>query len=280
MGTRTTIRALLVVLAVLLVLPREAHASAKLYDITIFLNELAPYQRGGRIVLPPTRPVVAPLPTMRPPPPPVTRVAAQPPRAAPVSAPRAGPSRLRGWYIDGDVSLALVSDADLNSPELNSLGLTGGLSADTGFGFDLAVGYKYGNNFRTDVEFAYRKNDLDKVSFGGFGLTVSEDVGGEVTSTALLLNGYYDVQIGQPLEPYIGLGLGLAEINVDSADLATNDSDIVIAYQIAAGFKYRITDQLSAKAGYKFLATADPTINGTEAEYMTHNVEFGLVYDF
>ena len=109
---------------------------------------------------------------------------------------------------------------------------------------------------------------------------ISEDVGGEVTSTALLLNGYYDVQIGQPLEPYIGLGLGLAEINVDSADLATNDSDIVIAYQIAAGFKYRITDQLSAKAGYKFLATADPTINGTEAEYMTHNVEFGLVYDF
>ncbi len=275
MVKRAIISAHLVALAVLLVLPREAHASAKLYDITIFLNELRAYQRGGRIVPPPAPTGVAPAPA------PIRPVAPPPPRAAPappVWAPSAGPSRLRGWYIDVALGFAAVADADVSD---SWLGTNGTLTADFGYGIGLAVGHEWGNSLRADVEVVYRTSDLDKITTGGFGLAGSSTLTGSVSSLGVLVNGYYDFDLDWPVDPYVGAGLGFARVEVDSATLPKSaGADTVLAYQLATGFKYPVGERAALRFGYKFFATADPTIDDTESEYMTHNIEFGLVFDF
>jgi opacity protein-like surface antigen len=188
--------------------------------------------------------------------------------------------RQRGFYADLGGGLALFQDSDLEDDILTPLGITGELTADPGFAVSGAAGFKFGNGLRTDIEIAYRQNDLDKISVGGFGLTVSADVGGALRSLAVLANAYYDVPLKIRPIPYFGAGIGGARINLDSDDLATDETDSVLAYQLTGGVKFPIASRMSIRVAYKFFATTDAKFGTTEGNYMTHNVEAGLTYNF
>ncbi|HEX7127533.1 MAG TPA: hypothetical protein VF406_17380 [Thermodesulfobacteriota bacterium] len=46
--------------------------------------------------------------------------------------------------------------------------------------------------------------------------------------------------------------------------------------QDSAGLGLALSPTVTLFGGYAFFATADPTIEGTDIEYTTHNAEFGL----
>lgn len=76
-----------------------------------------------------------------------------------------------------------------------------------------------------------------------------------------MVNGYYDFDIESAFTPYVGGGIGIANVSIN--DLAVlgiplaDDDDTVFAYQFGAGVGYEISPTLTLTADYRYFATAD-----------------------
>ena len=174
-------------------------------------------------------------------------------------------SALAAPYVSGNFGMVSLSDSTFS---------TGGGSAevsfDSGFGFIAAVG----NNFeglRGEVEIAYRTNDADKISAIGF----SESTNGDFSSTAVMGNLLVDLAISESVRPFLGAGIGLANVDADG-----DEDDTVFAYQAIAGLGFPLTHVTTLDLQYRYFATEDPNFNGIKGEYQTHNFFAGLRFDF
>src|SRR5690606_1676063 len=96
-------------------------------------------------------------------------------------------------YVSGAFGLVSVSDADI-SDGVNS----GELSFDPGFGFIAAIGNSF-DGLRGEVEMAYRTNDM-------------EDISGDVSSLAVMGNLLVDIAVSESVRPFLGAGIGLANV--------------------------------------------------------------------
>ena len=206
---------------------------------------------------------------------PATRVQPSPQMAAADSAP---PIRDRRYYFDLNVGAALSPTADVTNGTV--AGLSGNMKTKTGFTTGGAIGMRLGGGARTDFEVAYRRNGIDSIDFGAFGLPAAGGSGGDVSSVAFLLNGYFDVPLDSRWTSSFGVGLGGANVSLNVDGSGFDDSDFVFAYQMATGLAYALTQALSVTADYKYFATADPRMGANEFTYSTHNVELGLRYSF
>lgn len=135
----------------------------------------------------------------------------------------------------------------------------GALKASGGdFDFDndwsghAAAGYAFKNGFRVEAEGAYRQNDLS-------------DIKGDATATAAMANLYYDFNRDGAIQPYVGIGVGGAKIDVSgaAASLVTfDDNDTVAAYQGMAGVAIPLTDRLDLDVGYRYFKAPDASFAG------------------
>lgn len=138
------------------------------------------------------------------------------------------------------------------------VGAGGGETDNSGFDLELApgpvidvfVGTTIGS-FRLEGEFAYRQNDMDNIA--GF------PVIGEMTSTALMANGYYDFGDGTGFTPYLGLGLGVANVTFDSA---VSDDDTTIAIQLMAGGAFPLSDNTAMTVDLRAFGVAPVFTDG------------------
>ena len=149
-------------------------------------------------------------------------------------------------YIGGGIGWSSLSDADvtMSLPGDTRSSRTGRVSFDDGFSASLHVGYDFRNGFRAELEGIYRHNSA--TSFTGLGLPDSavRSSGGPF-SYGLMANGYYDIPLDWPVNPYVGLGLGAVVTNwdnvrqslrADSADYThVVGTNIVPAYQLILG---------------------------------------------
>lgn len=192
------------------------------------------------------------------------------------------PAFAAGPYVGAEGGAVFLSDSTFSS--------TGGdtdLKAKTGFGLGAFGGMDFGT-YRVEGEFAYRRNNNKEATSGG----TTDPVGGDYSSMALMVNGYYDFRMVSPsVVPYIGGGLGGARVSLKATDPATgstdiDDNDIVFAYQFAAGVGFPISNQLTLDLGYKYFATANPSFDpvggGTQVdgEYASHNLFLGARFSF
>ena len=190
----------------------------------------------------------------------------------------AAPALATGPYFGGQAGVVFLSDADISDS-------AGSATAefDTGWGLGLVAGYEF-DMFRLEGELFYKTNGFDKISNGG---SISAD--GDATALGLMLNAYYDFKTGTPFTPYIGAGLGLAQVSVKDLKVVgvtvADDDDVVFAYQFIAGVGYSLSKAVTLDLQYKYLATADPSftdVTGSpfDAEYHSHNVMAGLRFNF
>lgn len=157
-------------------------------------------------------------------------------------------------YVGVKTGYAIVSDTDV-------LGLD--VEFDGGWIAGIAVGTKI-QDFRVEGELEYKKNDVDVQTLG-------EDT---LETWSLLVNGFYDLQTGSGLTPYIGAGIGFANHDVDDED------DTVFAYQGTAGVAYAFSETMDLDCAYRYLATADPDFAGVDLEYGSHNFTVGIRFKF
>jgi opacity protein-like surface antigen len=177
-------------------------------------------------------------------------------------------------YISGNIGSVILNDADIDND-----GDDGELAFDSGILATFAVGTAIGSAGRVEAEIGYRQNDLDKMEFDDKGSFSLED-GGDVTATFLMGNGYYDFKNGSHFTPFIGGGLGFANVEYDLDSMDGKEDDNVMAYQLILGVGFAATEQLSIDLQYRYFATADPEIDGSDVEYQTHNIMLGLRYSF
>ena len=188
--------------------------------------------------------------------------------------------------------------ARLVSP-MNILNVSGGTSSPsnpiiqkqisfgTGYRQDIDAGVWLTDWFGLAIETGFALNTIEAYTSG---MTVSESTYWSIPLMAQLCFQYPNES---GFLPYINLGFGggwnffkIGSINYQGSNLTGNASDINNAYQIAAGVRYRLYDQLSLTLAYKFYGTSQPSMglnNDQQVTFgspVTNSVEIGGNFAF
>lgn len=176
-------------------------------------------------------------------------------------------------YISIFGGLNSLDDTSISSP-------TGSIGSDfdEGFGVGIAVGrwFDARQHWRAEVELSYRENDIDRLG--------AARGRGEVNALAYMVNGYYDFRPGERVQPYVGVGVGIAEIDAENVGIGSarlDDDDSVFAYQFIGGLGYQLTDRVDLFGELRYLGSEDPELDGgRELDYESANVLAGLRFRF
>lgn len=169
-----------------------------------------------------------------------------------------------GPYISAHLGLASVTDLNLSD-----YSGTASFNFNHGVASSGAVGYDFGN-IRIESEISHQKNNYDKLNPGGI------NIGGDATSKAFLVNGYYDFKNNiSHITTFISAGIGAAKVNMSGLE-----SDTAFAYQIGAGFSFAVNETLSLDLKYRFFSTSYLNFKGGEGKFLSHNVYAGVRASF
>lgn len=185
----------------------------------------------------------------------------------------------KGMYFSGNLGLSIASDSDLSAFGTDFAEI----SFDPGFNIGGAFGYDYGN-IRAEFEIAYHFWDMDEFSSkivipGICPPTCTVPVDGDASALSFMVNGYYDFPIANSsVVPYLGGGIGGANINGEITVLGGDDNDTVFAYQFMAGIGFEINPKTTLTVGYRYFATTDPefVILGLPTEFTVSSHDFSL----
>lgn len=159
---------------------------------------------------------------------------------------------------------------------------------DSGFVAGARVGYEMGP-WRFEGEYAYRRNDLNGINWGGLDIAGAT---GNRQSHALMANLLYSFNLGWPipLTPHLGAGIGgvnlIDEASAPGFGKFFDDSDWQFGYQAIAGLRYNITPNVALDLEYRYFATTEATFRVAgrtdtyTTGYDTHNLMASLVYRF
>ena len=179
-------------------------------------------------------------------------------------------------YISGNLGAVFVNDADIKDD-----GDSAKFTFDTGGVATFAVGTTIGSAVRIEAEIGGRVSDCDKYKYS----SSSWKLDGDVTTVSYMANAYYDFKNESRYTPFVGGGLGLANVEydldkIDGRKINEKDDDNVMAYQIILGGSFAATERLNIDLQYRYFATKDPDLFGADLEYQSHNVMLGLRYNF
>lgn len=183
------------------------------------------------------------------------------------------------WYVEGQAGLIPFheSEGDILSQDFTA-------DIDVGFAGLFSAGYRFGENFRASGEIGYRTGEFDAIN------NLALVGGSDANVLTGMVNLFYDFDAISPgLRPFVGAGLGLANLEAEQLFIVNNniiDTDETgIAGQFHAGVSYALTNALSLTGSYNLLYV--PTVemeitNGinADADYIAHTVFVGLRYSF
>lgn len=149
-----------------------------------------------------------------------------------------------GFYLKGFGGASFVDDESVRLSGANADGSVSGfkprLDYDTGYVLGLAVGATITPNVALEIEYAHRSADYRVRGVAPDGSPVRGN--GDTSVNAVLANGFYVLDPVDPagaLQPYVGLGLGGASIDVDGDDTGTQ-----FAWQVMGGARYAVNPNL------------------------------------
>ena len=149
-------------------------------------------------------------------------------QTAPAAKP--APQATSGQYIS--VSGGLIGKTDYDYRFANG----DSMKADVDAGAQGAVAW--GSSFgawRGEMALGYRSQKVDgELTIPGLGRY--RTYGDKVTTLSLDLNGYYDFPVAGPVRPYLGAGVGVAQVNIDDGVL--DDKGDGLTLQGMAGVRF------------------------------------------
>jgi opacity protein-like surface antigen len=191
------------------------------------------------------------------------------------------------WYVKafGGATFPDGDDFELTD-RLSGDTFDTGLDYDTGYVLGIAAGYDVMPNLAIELEYAYRNADATFKDTGG-------DVGSTTESNAWMVNAIYklsDLGTGGQWQPYIGGGLGVADVNVEDINFdglnftADADGDYNFAYQLIGGVAYSINPNLALNGEVRFFGVNDQDYENDDISfkttYQTLDLLFGVTYRF
>lgn len=208
-----------------------------------------------------------------------------------------------GVYVNVGGALTLVPGltgvpfAKLDPEPVHKEGSKTNWDFDLGFGADGALGYDFGS-FRADAEFTYLTArsvfDVDKTQ-----RRENDDKADDtLTVLAATANAWYDLDTGTAWSPYIGIGVGAANVQVKLATGEKTDQVYFegngwgFAYQAGVGVALEVLTGFSLVGGYQFFGTLQTTVTDAgdstattdditvSPTLMAHGVQLGMRFLF
>ena len=138
---------------------------------------------------------------------------------------------------------------------------------DGGSIISAAYGYQF-SGFRAEIQALRLDNDVDTHALGG-GAPLDGPTG-EATTTALMGNIFYDFFNDSGFTPYVGAGIGYADVDFSGFGVAAipdvlDDGDTVLAYQLIAGGDYAFSPTTSIFGQYSYFSTDDVEVQTSAA---------------
>jgi len=178
-----------------------------------------------------------------------------------------------------------------------------GLDIDYRRGIDVDVigGYDFGM-FRVEGELAYKRAKLDQLELStalqdliedeiGGPITEEDlDLGGRARVTSGMINALVDFGDDAGFGAYAGAGIGLAGVKVGVDD--DNDSDSALAWQLIAGLRTAITQNVDLGLKYRYFRTGrlnfeneldfdgEPFDVGLRSRFSSHSLLASLIFNF
>jgi OmpA-OmpF porin, OOP family len=156
---------------------------------------------------------------------------------------------------------------------------------DAGYNLGVRGGYRWGS-WRFEEEYSYRRNNVAEYDEVGTNVGVK---GNRHTNSAMT-NVLYDFDVGWPITPHIGVGIGAMNVSdrlsVPATGVFLSGSGWQFAYQAIAGLRYDLNALLSLDLDYRYLATTESMfrIPNTNLHYRTgdntNNFVASLTYRF
>lgn len=159
-------------------------------------------------------------------------------------------------------------------------------------GIEMITDTEIAKAIRTEFEYGYNGPSENSGSFDYkiSGFSIPTDFSLKSTIETFMLNVYYDVETCTKLTPYIGAGIGLADIketafvNNQYAKETASDSYKSLALNIGVGAAYEITPSIAFDLGLrlsKLGGRKNKTTNAyAERKYISYEALAGLRYTF
>ena len=214
----------------------------------------------------------------------------------PLSGAMAGESG-SGPYIGMRGGVAMLDKASLTADARSGLPpLDTEVTFDPGFSVSGVGGYAFAGGLRVEGELGYRifrqtALDLDApgdalaeaaTSLPFLSPATQEAIAnvareglpleGHNTGVSLMVNGWYDIDLGLTVTPYLGGGVGMTFISVKESSPTTgldviDDHDTVFAAQVGGGIAYDVPildgHRVTISVDYRYFDPVDPRLDGT-----------------
>jgi OOP family OmpA-OmpF porin len=196
-------------------------------------------------------------------------------------------------YIGGEFGAMIVEDMDVDVGATNNA-IT--INHDYGYDGGVFVGYDFGA-FRLEAEAAYKKADLEsynttiRLPLEGPIFAAQRDASGSSSALSFMINGMLDFGDDDGISGFVGGGVGMARVkannyrNFANATPFLDGSDSKLAWQVFAGVRQAISDNIDVTVKYRFF-NADKVellaFNGAESElrFRSHSLLGGLTFNF
>ncbi|MBR5482753.1 MAG: porin family protein [Alphaproteobacteria bacterium] len=157
---------------------------------------------------------------------------------------------VKATYTDFDTDLTWYNTWDNGESKYNE---TYDIS-DKSWGGSIALGSSiqlYHSSIRTELEYN-KKADIES-SFSDF---IGDTYKTKIETQSFMFNAYYDINTGTNFTPYIGGGVGCAQIKAQDqywSEFYGDIKDTVFSWQVGAGISYSINDNFVVDAGYRYI---------------------------
>ncbi len=128
-------------------------------------------------------------------------------------------------------------------------------SSATGYGALATLGTRIGN-FRIEGEVGFRRADATQRA--------------TLTQTTAMLNGLFDVPLGDTITLSVGGGVGLNFVSWDH-ETNTDADDSSLAYQGIAEISFALTDTIDLTLDYRYVVASELALEGITMQYNSVN---------
>ena len=188
-------------------------------------------------------------------------------------------------YIEAQLGYADLRDVDINSLSGTGFSTSGNIKlkydSDTTYGFEVGVA-DVNTNLRLGASYSRAEFDFESGSFSGtatvFGTTYGPasasftraDLGNDANSlkaevNLYMLNAYYDFKTDSALTPFLGAGIGMADIK------DTKDNELALS--LSGGAKYNFDKNLYIGLKGSYVTVNGPTLNVDNADIRLDRVD-------
>jgi len=195
-----------------------------------------------------------------------------------------------GPYFSGFLGTSFARDTTVSGYDINTP-FSDQVTFDPGVYVGGTGGYDFGF-LRLEGELSYRNAGIDTVTESSGNRF--RNVDGDLGVFATMFNVFFDLQNTSRVTPYLGGGIGFANLHLSETTgfnssgtygiLYDESDDTVFAGQVGAGMDIAINNRFSLDVGYRYFITDKAKLDGdfvtSELRFESHNAMVGFKMKF